>query len=150
MSLINYLIKKDNYEQIFIAILFVFIIITLKYFILNILTLIYISNFCPFDVFIIFNFLYLQTVFQVLKDISHTWSWKPGVISTSYILRGSNKQKADPRSSPSLSSGGYSSKSANYDVIAEEHLKSVSDGSKSYSIPCHLPITNTETVTLQR
>ncbi|XP_014787146.1 uncharacterized protein LOC106881316 [Octopus bimaculoides] len=91
-----------------------------------------------------------MTVFQVLKDISHTWSWKPGVMSTSYILRGSSKQKADPRSSPSLSSSTYSSKSANYDVIAEEHLKSVSDGSKSYSIPCHLPITDTETVTLQR
>ncbi|GAB1598684.1 uncharacterized protein LOC115211710 [Argonauta hians] len=90
------------------------------------------------------------TVFQVLKDISHTWSWKPGVMSTSYILRGSSKQKNDPRSSPSLSSGTYSSKSANYDVIAEEHLKQVSDGSESYRLPYHMSITDTETVTLQR
>lgn len=91
-----------------------------------------------------------MAVFQVLKDISHTWSWKPGVMSTSYILRSTSKQKADPRSSPSLSSSAHSSKSSNYDVIAEEHLKQVVDKSKSHRLPCQPQITDTVTVTLQR
>lgn len=91
-----------------------------------------------------------MAVFQVLKDISHTWSWKPGVMSTSYILRSTSKQKSDPRSSPSLSSSAHSSKSSNYDVIAEEHLNQVIDKSKSHRLPCQPQITDTVTVTLQR